>query len=281
MQHTTMRTRLTRFAVSGMSTAAWRALRHVGVAALCVGLTGLGLVETPLGAQQRPQQPSILLDSVAGKDSFDRYCASCHGPAGKGDGRVADVLTARPADLTRLARLNDGTFPADRVRAVVGGYGDPLAAHGPGEMPVWGPIFKALDPSDVRVAARIDNIVRYVETLQEPSVGPQTLGAQLFRTHCATCHGTDARGSGVVAGALRHTPPDLTRYTQRNGGVFPRERVYRIIDGRYIAAHGDRDMPIWGDAFSRARENLTDAAVKARIEAIVNYLEGIQIRGAE
>ena len=117
--------------------------------------------------------------------------------------------------------------------------------------------------------------------LQAPTTADRELGATLFTTHCAACHGKDARGSGIITSALRHTPPDLTRYTARNGGVFPRERVYRIIDGRDVATHGDRDMPIWGDAFSKSRKGLSEAEVRQRIEAIVRYLEAIQERAAE
>jgi mono/diheme cytochrome c family protein len=235
----------------------------------------------PAARAQRQQPPPLLLESVDGGDSFARYCASCHGRSGKGDGQVASALRTKPADLTQLAKKNDGAYPRDRVRAIIAGYGNPLAAHGESDMPVWGPIFHALDSSDNRVAVRIDNIVEYVGQLQEPAAGSQGLGAQLFLTHCAGCHGRDARGSGIVTGELRHAPPDLTRFTARNGGVFPRERVYRIIDGRDVAAHGDRDMPIWGDAFSRSRDNLNDAAIKRRMNAIVDYLEAIQERAAE
>jgi mono/diheme cytochrome c family protein len=119
------------------------------------------------------------------------------------------------------------------------------------------------------------------DALQAPATGGRDLGATLFATHCAACHGKDARGGGIITSALRHTPPDLTRYTARNGGVFPRDRVYRIIDGRDVATHGDRDMPIWGDAFSKSRKGLSEAEVKERIEAIVRYLEAIQERAAE
>jgi mono/diheme cytochrome c family protein len=230
---------------------------------------------------QRQQPPSILLESVDGGDSFQRYCATCHGRSGKGDGQVAAALNTKPADLTQLARRNDGLYPAERVRAVVAGYGAALPAHGLTDMPVWGPIFRALDSSDVRVAVRIDNIVEYIGNLQEPSTGGSGLGAQLFKTHCAVCHGADARGTGTATSELRRRPPDLTEYTARNGGVFPRERVYQIIDGRYVPSHGDRDMPIWGDAFSRSRDGLSEAGVRARIDAIVNYLEMIQRRSAE
>ena len=82
-------------------------------------------------------------------------------------------------------------------------------------------------------------------------------------------------GTGKAAGLT-----GMTGYTARNGGVFPRERLYQIIDGRFVRSHGDRDMPIWGDAFAHSREGLSDTAVKARIDAIVGYIEGIQRRGA-
>jgi hypothetical protein len=75
-------------------------------------------------------------------------------------------------------------------------------------------------------------------------------------------------------------PPDLTQFTRRNGGMFPSERVYRIIDGRDVSSHGDREMPVWGDVFKTVPGGSSAAAIKARIDAIVRYLAGIQERGA-
>ena len=224
------------------------------------------------------QMPALGLESLTGRDSFEFYCASCHGQTGKGDGPVASALKQRPGDLTTLARRNDGLFPSDRVLAVVTGKGRPMPAHGSSDMPVWGPIFRALDPSEPRVAQRIENIVAHIEALQAPSSGSKSLGAMMFRTYCASCHGASGRGDGPVADQFRRTPPDLTKYSARNGGVFPGERVNRIIDGRDVPAHGDREMPVWGDAFRTAREGLTAGAVKARTEAIVRYLREIQER---
>ena len=229
---------------------------------------------------QRQQTPSLILDSITGRDSFEFYCASCHGASGTGNGPVAPALKIRPADLTLLSRSNDGAFPKDRVLAVVTGTGRAMALHGSSDMPVWGPIFRALDPSEPRVRQRIDNLVTYVETLQESSATPRDVGAHLFRTYCATCHGTTGRGDGPLAEHLRHVPPDLTKYTERNGGVFPSERVVRIIDGRDVPSHGDREMPVWGDAFRSSPDGLPPEAVKQRIDAIVQYLAGIQQRSA-
>jgi mono/diheme cytochrome c family protein len=229
------------------------------------------------GQTRATPEPRILMESLVGRDSFNRYCAPCHGVGGRGDGPVAPLRT-RPADLTTLARRHDGRYPADSVRELVTGVGRPLPAHGTAEMPVWGPLFRAFE-SDARVGVRIDNLVEYIESLQLPSTLPQDAGSRLFRTHCASCHGADARGSGPLADQLRRTPPDLTTFTHRNGGVFPSERVRRIIDGRDVPSHGDREMPVWGDVFRIPRGAEETSPDAARIAAMLRYLEAIQQRG--
>ena len=233
----------------------------------------------PLAQAPSRQTPPILIESLAGRDSFELYCAPCHGSSGQGNGPVGSALRTRPADLTSLARRNGGAFPRDTVRGFVTGTGRTLAAHGTTEMPVWGPMFRAFE-SDARAQERIANLVSHIDSIQVPSAGTNDAGGQLFRTHCATCHGTTGRGNGPMADVLRRMPPDLTQYTRRNGGVFPSERVYRIIDGRDVASHGDREMPVWGDTFRAVPGGATDAAVKLRIDAIVRYLAGIQERPA-
>jgi hypothetical protein len=80
---------------------------------------------------------------------------------------VASSLKTPPADLTALAHRNGGTFPRQRIISLVTSADQELAGvHGSSEMPVWGPVFRFLDPSDARVRLRIDNIVTYIETLQ-------------------------------------------------------------------------------------------------------------------
>jgi mono/diheme cytochrome c family protein len=231
-------------------------------------------------AQERGRQtPSIAIDSLAGRDSFELYCASCHGSSGRGDGPVAPALRTRPADLTTLAQRNNGVFPRDPVRAYVTGTGRTLPAHGTTEMPVWGPMFRVFE-SDARVRERIENLMTHLQSLQRPSAGADDAGAQAFRSYCASCHGASGRGNGPMADQLRRQPPDLTKFTTRNGGVFPSERVARIIDGRDVPAHGDREMPVWGDAFRTTREGLSADEIKARIAAIVRYLQAMQERPA-
>lgn len=228
-------------------------------------------------AQNTPPAPAFLGDSLVGKDSFEAYCASCHGANARGDGPVSRALKGTPADLTMLAAHNRGTFPRERVTAILTGGGRTVAAHGTTEMPIWGPLFRAFE-SDARVRVRIDNLVNYLETIQARPSQSRESGAALFRTYCASCHGTDARGAGPMTTQLRRLPPSLTSFAVRNGGVFPSERVRRIIDGRDVPAHGTLEMPVWGDAFRRTREGLSEEAAAARIDAIVRYLDSIQER---
>ena len=101
-----------------------------------------------------------------GRDNFTAYCAPCHGRDGTGDGPVSPVLKTRPTDLTTLSRRAGGTFPAARMERFVTSGSPQVRAHGSTEMPVWGPTFLALEPSDTRVKIRIANVVSYIESIQ-------------------------------------------------------------------------------------------------------------------
>ena len=57
-------------------------------------------------------------------------------------------------------------------------------------------------------------------------------GPEMYRTFCASCHGTEGKGNGPAAAALKKTPADLTLLSQKNGGHFPAERVRNYIEGK-------------------------------------------------
>ena len=106
-------------------------------------------------------------------------------------------------------------------------------------------------------------------------------GDYLFRTYCAACHGTSAKGDGPLADSMRKRPSDLTEIAKRNKGVFPRDLVHKMIDGREpVKGHGGVDMPVWGDVFARSAGGDDPAVVQKRIESLVAYLEGIQAKTA-
>lgn len=103
-------------------------------------------------------------------------------------------------------------------------------------------------------------------------------GRALFLANCASCHGVSGTGDGPVAPSLRVRPSNLTKLAAGNGNMFPSARTGRIIDGRDVGAHGNPDMPVWGTAFKMTRGGPSETEIKARIAAIVRYLESIQER---
>lgn len=113
---------------------------------------------------------------------------------------------------------------------------------------------------------------------QRPSAQPlgSLDGSVLYKTYCASCHGSDARGDGPMAKSLKVPPPDLTRMCVRNGGTFPLMRIARIISGeeQLASGHGTREMPVWGPFFSRV-DNDEDLG-PMRIDALARYLQQMQ-----
>lgn len=137
-------------------------LLRVSVVLLTLGTALVAFAQTA-----RPARPPLVINSLTGPDLFAFYCATCHGRDGRGNGPVAAALRVPPPDLTLLARQHGGRFPKPRVEAFVSiGEGLLSPAHGTSEMPVWGPIFRGLDPSDALVTIRIANLVAYVESIQ-------------------------------------------------------------------------------------------------------------------
>lgn len=104
-------------------------------------------------------------------------------------------------------------------------------------------------------------------------------GRSFFLESCASCHGSDARGNGPAAASLAAAPADLTAIAIRRDGKFPAGEIGEIIDGRsMVAAHGDREMPVWGDRFTEEEggDSMSERLVKGRIMMLMSYLKAIQ-----
>ncbi len=102
------------------------------------------------------------------------------------------------------------------------------------------------------------------------------VGATVYRTFCASCHGTTGKGDGPMARELKSRVPDITQLRKNNRGEYPFERVLQTVDGRaYLKGHG-ADMPVWGDSFRKTREDYDDARVKERITQLVLFIETLQ-----
>jgi mono/diheme cytochrome c family protein len=128
----------------------------------CFIVAGLGAAPQtlPKGKLERP------VPLVKGLDLFKNYCAVCHGSDAKGNGPLAPFLKAKPADLTVLGKTNGGKFPSERVRSTIAGD-DEVPSHGSRAMPVWGPIFRQIQSDQVPANVRLDNLVKYLESIQQ------------------------------------------------------------------------------------------------------------------
>jgi mono/diheme cytochrome c family protein len=105
----------------------------------------------------------------AGRSLYLRYCASCHGRDGRGDGPVAPALGQKPTDLTQIAATHGGEFPFVAVCEAIDGTRTPRA-HGVSEMPIWGEVFQS-DPASpleqqILASGKVLSIARYVRMLQ-------------------------------------------------------------------------------------------------------------------
>jgi mono/diheme cytochrome c family protein len=130
-------------------------LALVAALAACLPISGTGTAEAiPTGAED-----------------FESYCATCHGPTGKGDGPTAASLPTRPANLTTIAARNGGTFPMTRVMAHIWGY----AQEDGRVMPRFAPLldgnlvlFDSGDGIATPTPVRLVQLGEYVQGLQVP-----------------------------------------------------------------------------------------------------------------
>lgn len=105
----------------------------------------------PLSAQSQ--------DAAAGKETYEQYCALCHGPQGQGDGSLSANLDPKPRNHTDGAYMNALT---DAHLLKVVGEGGAAAGLAP-IMPAW---------KDILSAQQIQDVIAFVRTLAVPPYTP-------------------------------------------------------------------------------------------------------------
>jgi len=105
-------------------------------------------------------------------------------------------------------------------------------------------------------------------------------GQQMYREYCAACHGQNAAGGGPAASACTVQPADLTKLAVRNGGKFPYDDFYAVMQfGPQLTtpAHRSADMPAWLPLFASLNEEREGPALQ-RMHNLARYLASLQAK---
>jgi mono/diheme cytochrome c family protein len=136
-----------------------RKLRSVTAVLAAVWMAGIGIAEVQAQA----------FEQYSGEETFQRFCASCHGESGQGDGPVAAGLKISVPDLTMLAERYGDEFPDSALRKIIDGR-EIVIVHGTRYMPVWGYEFWLEEGADEaaqrNVETIVENLIAYLESIQ-------------------------------------------------------------------------------------------------------------------
>jgi len=103
-------------------------------------------------------------------------------------------------------------------------------------------------------------------------------GKEMYTQYCAPCHGTDGKGGGPAANAMKTAPSDLTQLTKTHDGKYPANYLSGVLKfGSPVNAHGSADMPVWGPLF-QSLDKFHDTSVQQRISNLVSYIETLQAK---
>jgi mono/diheme cytochrome c family protein len=149
----------------GLNTGS-KILQSLALSCFAVANLGAAPQAAPKTQVKTKEQLEQLIYSVKGPDLFRAHCAACHGSDAKGSGPMASTLKTKAPDLTLLAKNNGGQFPSVRVRRTIMGD-DVLSSHGSREMPIWGPIFHQIEADQDFGNVRLQNLVKYLESIQQ------------------------------------------------------------------------------------------------------------------
>lgn len=175
-----------------------RGIPRLVVALIVVGAApGAGLAFSLAASSKTPNAAAVQ----RGAEVYARYCASCHGAGGKGDGAAGAALPIKPSDLTDGRVMNP--LP-DHFLATIIAEGGQAVGLSP-LMPGWKAFLSA---------PQIQDVLAYIRTLAQPPFDPKEalpvprkregpeqpiffshlIHAGSFRIDCQYCHSNARRG---------------------------------------------------------------------------------------
>jgi mono/diheme cytochrome c family protein len=203
-----------------------------------------------------------------GKKSYLKYCSTCHGTEGKGDGAAAIYLFPKPRDFTssifKFQSTPVGSLPTDEDLLRTIAKGMPGSA-----MPAWDRLsvqdrndlvayIKSLSP---RFATEKPSDVVVIDREPQPSEEMIRIGKVVYAlAGCGMCHGKTGAGDGPSSESMTDDlgrpikPYNFTRARAFKGGGAPRD-IYRT----FSTGVGGTPMPGYGeDALTVGREAVSD-----------------------
>jgi mono/diheme cytochrome c family protein len=208
-------------------------------------------------------------DDALGRETYEKYCAQCHGVNGDGQGVAAPHLLPKPRDFTtgkfKIRTTPSGQLPTDADLERVIRRGMPYTS-----MPPWPSL------SDEEVKGLVQYIKAFCQDFAEPDRTPEPIalpepppwseesaakGREVWaQLGCARCHGEAGRGEGPSAPTLKDDKgrplkaADLThRWTFRGGPT--RADIFRT----FSTGLNGTPMPSYYDSLDEAgRWALTD-----------------------
>jgi mono/diheme cytochrome c family protein len=220
-----------------------------------------------------------------GEQSYQEYCASCHGNSGKGNGDLAYLVYPKPRDFT------SGLFKIRSTPAGVPPTDDDIFKTIHQGLPGTSmPSFKFLRNQEIKSLinivkdfAQIDN--QDVQKITIPDEIPPSeelidLGRSIYmEVGCNMCHGNTGKGDGSSSGKLKDSkgysiiPKDFTSGVYLGGGTK------RDLYLRFVGGMAGTPMPSYG--------NLSDLLGRPKKEenrlawALVHYVKSLESKKFE
>jgi len=135
-------------------------------------------------------------------------------------------------------------------------------------------VFTCMVAAQDQTQGQTQKVIKHVPVQSTSPVS----GKEMYTAYCAVCHGTDGKGGGPAASALKVPPTDLTVLSKNNGGKYPALKVTSSIRGESATpAHGSKEMPVWGTLFWSMSQG-HEGEVQERVTNLTHYIETLQVK---